>query len=155
MPPLYLYDPWGKLQQAPLTDVIFRPAAYGILIENNQVLLQRQPETGGWTLPGGIVPAAETPAQALRQAVRLAAGLVPEIGPLLFVETLYRSENDAAWQLATLYFALHRPHAAYAMIEFDTPAQPEWVSLNTLQREQLQFGYDAICAGQAWRRLSR
>lgn len=155
MLPLYLFDPWGELQQAPPTAVLFRPAAYGILIENNQILLQRQPETGGWTLPGGIVPAAETPTQTLRQAVRLAAGFVPEVGPLLFVETLYRLEDNAAWRLAALYFHLSRPGATYAMIDFDTPARPEWVSLNTLPREQLQSGYDAIRAAQAWQQLSR
>ncbi len=155
MTPLYLFDLLGQLQQAPPTAVVFRPAVYGILIENNQILLQRQPETGMWALPGGIVPAAETPVQALRQAVRLAAGFIPEIGTLLFVEELYQMKNEAAWRLAGLYFALSRPNAAYAMIDFDTPAQPEWVPLNTLQREQLQFGYDAICAGQAWQRLGK
>ncbi|GAB4155783.1 MAG: hypothetical protein Fur0021_23500 [Candidatus Promineifilaceae bacterium] len=155
MLPLYLFDSWGKLQQAPPTTVLFRPAAYGILIENNQILLQRQPETGAWTLPGGIVPAAETPTQTVRQAVQLAAGFVPEVGPLLFVETLHRLEDNAAWRLAALYFHLSRPKLTYAMVDFDTPTRPEWISLNTLLREQLQSGYDAIRAAQAWQQLSR
>lgn len=153
MPLHYPADHAGQLPQAPREASLFRPAVYGILIENHQVLLLRPLSTAAWQLPGEIVQPGEMPAQALRQSVWSAAGFVPEVGPVVFVEDQYRPEGDHMWQLTLLYFELRRPEAPYAMIDFDRAAGPEWVSLNMLQRDQLQWGWDAVIAAQARLRL--
>lgn len=127
-------------------------AVYGILIENDRVLLLPQ-EDGAWRLPGGTVPVGETPAQTVRQLSWLAAGFIPEVGSLVFVEDQNCPEEEPVCFSVALFFVLRRPRAAYMMIDADAPAHPEWVSLSLLRREQLQGGWDAIQAARTWLRL--
>jgi hypothetical protein len=61
-------------------------------------------------------------------------------------------EKGQAWRLSALYYALDRPPMmATALTGQEGLARPEWVPLEGLSRDQLQFGYEAIQA--AWLRL--
>lgn len=144
------YDENGRSAAIVQDRLTFSPAAYGILIENEQVLLQRHPVTELWRLPGGVLVAQETPSQAVRRHFRTVTGMTPLLGPLLYVEEQYRLEGeDEGLHLSILYYALERPAPGVAgLISFDHPQRPEWVSLDSLDRSQLQFGYEAIQAGR-------
>jgi ADP-ribose pyrophosphatase YjhB (NUDIX family) len=144
------YDQNGRSAAIPQDEIIFFPAAYGILIENNQVLLQRHPVTDLWRLPGGILAGQETPGQAVRRHFRAVTGMSPLLGPLLHVEEQYLLEREGqGLHLSVLYYALERPAALVAgLINFDHPQRPEWIALDTVDRSQLQFGYEAIQAAR-------
>jgi ADP-ribose pyrophosphatase YjhB (NUDIX family) len=148
--PIICYDEHGRPAAIAPENIAFSPAAYGILIENNQLLLQRHPVTELWRLPGGIPAAQETPSQAVRRHFRAVTGMSPLLGPLLYVEEQYRLEGeDRGLRLSILYYVLERPAPGVAgLINFDQPQRPEWVSLDSLDRSQLQFGYEAIQAGR-------
>jgi ADP-ribose pyrophosphatase YjhB (NUDIX family) len=145
------FDDHGRATHVPPAEVTFCPAVYGVLLENNQVLLHLHPATGLWLLPGGVVDTHDRPEQALGRYFRAASSVTPVTGSLLLVEEQYRiDEKGRAWHLPVLYYAVTRPPAgSRSLIDFENPKQPEWVALDTLVPEQLQFGYDAIRLAQA------
>ena len=147
---IQIFDAQGHAQAVSSKNLTFRPAVYGIFIEHDQVLLLRDRETQLLWPPGRIVAENESPTQAIRHYFRTLADITPLLGPLLFIENQYRQENGRSWQLSVLYYAVERP--ATASIRFpeneELPAQPEWVQLNSLDRTQFQFGYEAVQAGK-------
>jgi len=149
------FDKEGNLVSVPADGVTFRPAVYGIFIEDDHILLLSDPQTGLLFPPGRILNPGDTPLQAIRQDYRRLTGVTPLVGPLLFVEEQYRlDEHGRAWRLSAMYYALERPSTAALTfhVEEDGP-QLDMYLLDKLQRHQLQFGYEAIQAGVL--RLSR
>lgn len=144
------YDLEGSTVLVAPDALIFRPAVYGIFIENQQVLLTRHPQTGLWQPPGGILQPHQPPTQAVRHFFRNVTGMTPQLGPLLHVEDDFRLDADGqAWHLTVLYYALDRPEATVATLtELESAIQPDWVPLNECRRDQFQLGYDALEAGK-------
>lgn len=155
MKQIVCYDPEGKPVPVSADSLIFRPAVYGIFIENQQVLLIRDPDVDLWHPPGGILQPHEPPTQAVRHFFREVTGMTPKLGPLLHIEEKYRMDDEGqAWHLTMLFYALDRPPATVATLtEIESTIQPDWVPLNELQREQLQLGYEAIEAGKLRSRI--
>ena len=149
------YDQDGETITVSPEDVLFRPAAYGVLIENEQVLLETNPETGLLHPPGHILESHETPTQAIKHHLRNFAGLTPLIGPLLFIEDKYlvKKNLDEVWHLSLLYYALDRPPYSSMTISEMEASGANWLPLADLTRPHLQFGYDAIQAGRLRLRL--
>jgi ADP-ribose pyrophosphatase YjhB (NUDIX family) len=126
--------------------LFFRPAVYGIFIENSQVLLQKQPQTMLWQPPGTILAENETPTQAVRHIFRRLTGMTPRVGVMLYVEDQYVMDSDRrAWHLSVVYYALERPSTAATISD---SSKIEWVPLDELDRSQMQFGYEAVQAGR-------
>ena len=147
------YDVYGKAVPVATESIAFRPAVYGILIENDQVLLLRHPRTELWYPPGSVLASHDTPTQTVRHYFRQLTGMTPILGPLLFVEDQYYIDDARqAWHLSVLYYVLDRPVAtATTPADVESSAEPDWLPLVELKRNQMQFGYEAIQAG--WLRL--
>jgi ADP-ribose pyrophosphatase YjhB (NUDIX family) len=144
MATIICYDIHGNGIPVAPEALLFHPAVYGLFIENNQILLLKQEETGLWYAPGAVLVNHETPAQAVRQAFRQVTGMTPTIGPLLCVEDQYFIDGERrAWHLSAMYYGLQRPSTAAALTESE---RIHWVSLADLKREQMQFGFEAIQA---------
>ncbi|MBK7893853.1 MAG: NUDIX domain-containing protein [Candidatus Promineifilaceae bacterium] len=155
MATIVCYDIHGNAVPVAAEAITFRPAVYGIYIENTQILLQKQPQTGLWHPPGTMLAPSDTPTQAIRHYFRQIAGLTPVIGSLLFVEDQYfLDEARRAWKLSAMYYGLERPlTTATTLTESDEANQIEWVPLANLQRTQFQFGYEAVQAGKLQQKL--
>ncbi|HRQ39235.1 MAG TPA: NUDIX domain-containing protein [Chloroflexota bacterium] len=126
--------------------LFFRPAVYGIFIENSQVLLQKHPQTQRWHPPGSVLAVNETPTQAARHVFRRLTGMTPRVGAMLYMEDQYVMDSERrAWQLSVVYYALERPSTAATISD---TSKVEWLSLNELDRSQMQFGYEAVQAGR-------
>lgn len=146
MATILCYDDNGNTVPVAPEALTFRPAVYGILIENNQVLLDRHPVSGLWQPPGGMLAANESPTQQIRQIFRRLTGISPRLGPVLYMEELFLIDDERrAWQYAVLYYALERHTAVTPQAD---SARVEWVPLADLQRQQMQIGYEAIRAGR-------
>lgn len=143
-------DPAGKLTPVDAGEITFRPAAYGILIDNNRVVLQRHPQTDLWHPPGLILEPNQTPAQALSAHFRTLLQLNPVLGQLLFTEEQYRlDEEGRAWHLAIFYHALERSTGALSLpASTGMAGAPEWVPLPEVSRQKMQFGYAALQAAR-------
>lgn len=140
------YDQRGQAVSLAPEAIEFRLAGYGVLVENNQVLLWPNPATQLWQLPGGIAAKEQSLNQAVRQYFQEVTGVMPELGPLLLAEERYESDSEGrGYHLAVFYYAVERLTTSMAgLVDFDNPAAPEWIPVPTLERRQLQGGYDAI-----------
>lgn len=143
-------DIFGNLVPVSPEALIFRPAVYGIFIENNQAFLLKHPQTELLYPPGHLLGEDETPTQAIRHQFRDLTGMTPKIGALIFLEDRYFVDDDhRAWHISALYYALERPKTAVNQFsEVDDSKKPEWIHLDNLQRHQMQFGFEAIQAGR-------
>jgi len=155
MATIVCYDIHGNAVPVAAESVTFRPAVYGIFIENSQVLLQKQTQTGLWHPPGTILITSNPPTQVIRHYFRQITGLTPVIGSLLFVEDQYfLDEERRAWKLSAMYYGLERPlTTATSLTEEEETTQTQWVPRTDLQREQFQFGYEAVQAGKLQQQL--
>jgi ADP-ribose pyrophosphatase YjhB (NUDIX family) len=143
-------DEQGNSILVPAESVDFRPAVYGILIEDDGVMLNQNDVTGLWEPPGGMLSARETPARALVRHLRQTSRKIPRIGPLLQVEDQYRVDRHGrAWHWSILYYALE-PSASTAPPRSNPDAadRPKFVSLHELKRSQMQLGFEAIQAAR-------
>lgn len=126
--------------------LIFRPAIYGIVIENGQTLLQKHAQTDLWYPIGAMLPENQTPNQTICHLFRQLTGINPLLKELLYLEDRYLIDDDRrAWHLAALYYRLERPSITVPLAE---TSDVEWVSLDQLDRVTMQFGYEAIQAAR-------
>lgn len=144
------FTAYGQL--VPAAKITFRPAVYGILLdEYQQVFLARAPGELFWTLPGGMLQPHQTPQAAVRYYFRQAAGITPLVDSLLFVDEQYHymGENTASHVVA-FYYQLRRPTAtAVSLAEVDEATiEGRWFPLADLSRQELHFGFEAIRAAQ-------
>lgn len=130
-----------------------QPAIYGILLENDQVLLQRNPETGLWQPPGQLLQPGQLPQQAISTAFQALLMFSPQAGPLVFMEEVRASTiNGQPQHLTRLYYLLNRPSGVLAAIqEISNRQDVQWTAIHDLRREKMHLGYAAIQV--AWRRM--
>lgn len=150
MSTVQIFNAYGQMEAVSASDLIFRPAVYGIFIEQDQILMLHNSERGLLHPPGRIVAENEEPAQAIRHYFLELADITPIVGALLFIETQYRKEDDQAWQLSALYYAIKRPSLASISFpnEETSKIQPQWFQLDSLERTQFQFGFEAVQAAK-------
>lgn len=143
------YDDHGTKHSVATKNLLFYPASFGIFIENNHILLIQNTVSNLWHPPGDVLNSGETPTEAVRQQFRRITGMVPDMGPLIFVEDRYVVKEGEGIQLASLYFLLRRPSTAGPSIaEASSEFKRSWFALDELKREKLQFGYEAIRAAE-------
>lgn|GEM_PF-2735956 len=135
----------GALVMVPADEVTFGVAVYGILVENERVLLRRHPETGLWEPPGGRLFGRQAPEQGVRSLFRAQTGLVCDPVLRLLLESQHRlDEQGQAWELTVITYQLQRTRGSTITAPAGGGEQPLWIPLDELQREQMQTGYDAI-----------
>ncbi len=157
----YCVDEEGELTAVPAEQVTFRPAVYGILIDNGRVVLERRGPKNLWRPPGGQLACGQTPAQVLQARFQASTGFAPVPGPLLLLEEQHRVDDEGqAWHLVAMYYALRRPAGSVAMMddkasrgeashgEISHREGAQWVPLDELRPEAMLFGYRAVDAAQ-------
>ncbi|EME82148.1 uncharacterized protein MYCFIDRAFT_83601 [Pseudocercospora fijiensis CIRAD86] len=87
-------DVYGELHQTPIAELQWRPAAYGIVIKDKQVLLVRQ-FGGEYDLPGGGVNIGEDPKTAVMREIMEESGIEAKDPVLLGMESsLFRASHS-------------------------------------------------------------
>jgi ADP-ribose pyrophosphatase YjhB (NUDIX family) len=135
----------GKLILVPADELHYGVVVYGILIENERVLLRRNLETGLWEPPGGHLVGRQAPRQGVRSLFRAQTGLVCEPERRLLLESQHRIDiRGEAWELAVIHYALQRNPGSTLTLPPDERIQPVWIQLRELKREEMAAGYEAI-----------
>ena len=149
MTTIVCYDPHGHPVVVAADALTMSPAAYGICIENHEILLLKDIQTGWLTWPGAILRVGERPCQAVSRAYHLLTGIEPVVGPLLFIEALYQIDgNGRAWHISAMFYWLERPSAtSFSLNTVDNNLQPQMIPADLIQRSQLHFGYQALQSG--------
>ena len=149
MTTIVCYDPHGQPVPVAADALTFSPAAYGVFIENNEILLLQDVQTGWLTWPGAVLQVGERPYHVISRTYHLLTGVVPRVGPLVAMEDLYQVDgNGRAWHLSAMFYWLERPSATSLSLKaIDANLQPQMILVDFIQRSQLQFGYQALQAG--------
>jgi 8-oxo-dGTP pyrophosphatase MutT (NUDIX family) len=121
--------------------LIYRPSVYGILIENDQVLLSKQWD--GYDLPGGGMNIDETIEETLKREFFEETGL--KIKPIMPIhcETSFfwpsHSEKykNQYWNCPMIYFLVKKIGGNISKENFDEEEKsyadlPEWISLQAI-----------------------
>ena len=74
----------GEESEVPVEELFFRPSVYGVLIENNKIMLSKQWD--GYDFPGGGIELGETIPEALRREFHEETGIRIKIGKLVNFE---------------------------------------------------------------------
>jgi 8-oxo-dGTP pyrophosphatase MutT (NUDIX family) len=73
----------GEYRDYPAVDLVFRPAAYGVIGRESELLLVFFPEFDSYTIPGGGMGVHELAADTVRREVLEETGYEVEVGELL------------------------------------------------------------------------
>jgi 8-oxo-dGTP diphosphatase len=133
---------YGAKVTLPAERLVFRPSAYAIIRDEEQILLFKLRSTGKWFLPGGGSEVDERLEEALRREVREETGLEIDIERFVgFKEDFfYYDPTDFAFH-GLMFFYLCRPRTlALTGGPFgDEEAEaPQWVPIEQLRPDDIQ-----------------
>lgn len=144
------YNLQNEVVHIPKAKIVFRPSAYGIIIDNGTLLLTNTKSTGKYSLPGGGVNPGETLEQGLKREISEECGIDIEIKkPLFFKERyFYYDPSDRAWQILA-FFYLAVPLSTELTDQGNEPDdeadKPQWVDIATLKEPDFQvFGAETL-----------
>jgi len=91
---------------------VSRVSAYGLLLQNDKLLLCRLSQrvmksAGHWTLPGGGLDFGETPEDAMVREFREETGLIVKPGHLVGIDTLCDEVNGTQFHNLRIIYEAH------------------------------------------------
>ncbi len=140
-------DIHGKEYEVSANELIFRPSVYGVIIQDNKVLLSKQHD--GYDYPGGGINLGEKIEEALVREVKEETGLTVKVGNLIACEdSFFRSSKGNHFQGVMLYYLCQSISGELTTEFFDEYEKqyadmPEWIDL--AQAEQIKFISSADC----------
>jgi len=105
-------DVKGQKHSIPEHEMKFRPSAYGLIIQENTILMvpQHQEHFHGFDLPGGGVEIYETLEQAVTREVKEETGFEVAVGELVWATTSFfvPAFDRGGWNAIALYYLAKR-----------------------------------------------
>jgi 8-oxo-dGTP pyrophosphatase MutT (NUDIX family) len=139
----------GGIKMIPQEELILRPAAYAILIQEKRILLVRLHHTGKYHLPGGGVHTGERIIDTLKREVKEETGLAIEVSKFVHFEELFFYFNPSAKAYHGLHFFYLCSPLTLQLIADERVAdfaaeKPRWVEIADLQSQDFQVHGEAI-----------
>lgn len=133
--------------------LIFRPSVYGILIEDDKILLSKQWD--GYDFPGGGVEKNETLEQALEREFFEETGIKVEVGRVVHAATSFfnpshsTKHSDEYWNCPLIYFLVKRIGGKISKANFDEEEKnyadlPEWIQLDKVFTLKFMNSADSV-----------
>ena len=145
-------DDFGRLVPISRESIIPALAAFGILLERDQVLLHIDLRTGLLQPPGGLIDGVTDPVLGLKQLFRASTGLTPEVRQLLLIDETYYFYEGSGYQLSRFFYLVSRPKKkAGSFVDFDSSYRPQWIKIAHCDRKQILLGYNAIRTAATFR----
>lgn len=141
---------YGKKKFVPAAKLKFRPAAYGIVINKDKILLISLRNTKKYFFPGGGVNFGETLETAALREVKEETGIKVKIVRLIFFKEsyFYYDPLDEAFQSYS-FFYLCKPLTLSLSEDFkvkdEEAEKPRWVKIKSLHKKDFQgFGWEVF-----------
>ena len=140
----------GLKKLVPKEKISIRPAAYGIVIYEDKILLLRTKSTGKYWLPGGALELGEKLEEALKREIREEAGIeVTDVKFLNFSELFfYYDPLDLAFQSLSFFYTCVPNKLDLLADGLADPEEesekPRWVVRSSLTRDQIQVGAEVL-----------
>lgn len=132
---------YGRTRLIPVEKLIVHPGVYGLVIQDDQLLLLESRTTGKWMQPGGGIHKGETIEAALQREMQEEAGINVVMGELahFLPDFFYYDPLDLAFQ-GYLFFYYCTP----CSLELNPPNAndeegiPAWVPIDTLTADSFE-----------------
>jgi len=142
-------DVEGNTYEIPVTELQWRPSAYGIVIKDDKVLLSKQ-FGDKYDLPGGGVDLGEDVKAAVIREVKEETGLVVSKPKLLGMENNFFHSahgNKKSYHSILIYYSCTLVGGELSTDGFDEEEKKyaeiaEWIPLNTLDDIKLASTFD-------------
>ncbi len=131
--------------------LVFRPAAYAILIHDDTLLLVKLKATGKYHLPGGGIELGERIEETLQREAYEETGLAIRVHQLVDFEELffYYDPSGKAYHGLHFYYLcspLSTDLANDDQIDDESAEIPRWVKIRDLKPEDFQHGGEKVLA---------
>ncbi len=135
------HDLNGNKTEIESNKLTYRPSVYGILIENNKILLSKQWD--GYDFPGGGTDIHETIEEALKREFIEETGLEIEVLKPIHVETSFfdpshsKKHKGKYWNCPLIYFLVKKVGGEISKDNLDEEEleyadMPEWINLDSI-----------------------
>ena len=147
------HDIEGNQKKIDSSKFIFRPSVYGILIENNKILLSKQWD--GYDFPGGGIKIHETIEQALKREFIEETGIEVELIKPIACETSFfhpshsKKHKDKYWNCPLIYFLVKKIGGEISKDnlskeELNYVDMPEWININKIDNIKFYNSIDCV-----------
>lgn len=140
-------DKDGGTYEVPVSELVWRPTAYAIIIQDNQILLS--PQWDGYDLPGGGVDIGETPEDGVIREIKEETGLLAQVEKFITYRNCFYAfrKKQVHAQTIMLYFECSIIGGELSTEGFDESEKnyarlAEWVPLEKLHEIKVQNTVD-------------
>ncbi len=101
-------DHYGQSHDVPVEKFNFRISAYGVLRNNNKLLVVKERWSKKWEFPGGGIKPSESITDGLQREIKEETGLTVRADKLLTLteDYFYAEDRDEAWHRLRLIYTL-------------------------------------------------
>ena len=130
------------IKKRDLRNFRFRVGAFGILKEENKILVERHPLSHKYALPGGGVEIGETIAQGLRREFEEETGIKVKLGRLLFVnEHMFTLKGEDAQGVFIYYEVQKIGGRLHKSGNGEDTAEVRFMDIDKLSEDNIQKTY--------------
>lgn len=150
---ILIHDTVGEEFEVDPAKLIWRPSVYGVLVENNRVLLSKQFD--GYDFPGGGANIDETLQETCKREVLEETGVVVEVSEPIYCSTSFFNPSHSVkhrneyWNCPLIYFFVKKIGGEISKEGFDEEERgyadvAEWIELDKIKEIKFINSVDLV-----------
>lgn len=139
----------GNLSEVNIDELSFRPSVYGVIIDNEKILLSRQWD--GYDFPGGKIELGETIKEALTREVKEETGLEVNVGKIVACEnSFFKLPKDGKPVQSILIYYLCSITGGKISTDYlsenekNYASKAEWIELSQIEKIKFYNSIDSV-----------